>query len=309
MKLSHHHRCFCSIPKVVINLLLTLIFVLFAAGCTNGTGTTPQVTGTSTQKVTFTLGVNDIYCKDSACKCVHHIAARTYYDLQQQVADTAGIELKLVYFPDSIALEKAVASGNLDGFICKPWLATWFGRASSREFKRIADITDPNGNQWLTGIVVVKAGSPFKKLSELNGKVITSGQPDSYEKHFAAFAMFEQAGIKPGKIIQKSSCIENLGELLDGHCDAAVISDYAITADCAVDFAKPEDFDTIAVTEKIPLTSVMVDSKKVSPEDTLKLQNALLKFTGANTPKSFLGSGFLPPAPWQPETIKTWEKP
>ncbi len=291
---------------ILFNLLILPVALLLPSAAMSADAAAQEKSGS---KMTVTLGVNDIYCVDSACKCVHDVAARTYRDLQRQLADTAGIELKIIYYPDTISLEKAVIAGGLDGFICKPWLALWFGRAAGRDFQRIADIADPNNNRWLTGIAVVKADSPFKNLRELNGKNITIGQADSFEKHFAAFALFENTGVKPGKINEKSSCIENIGELIDGKCDAIVISDYAITADCAVDFAKPEDFRTIAVTEKIPLTSVMLDTKKISPEKSVKLKNALLACSGTNIPKSFLGPGFLEPSPWQPAPVTTGRKP
>ena len=74
-----------------------------------------------------------------------------------------------------------------------------------------------------------------------------------------------------------------------------------MTASCAVDFAKPEDFRTIASTTEMPLTSLMVDLKKVPAAKAARLQQALLAISGDKAPVDLTGKGFVAPAPWQPE--------
>jgi ABC-type phosphate/phosphonate transport system substrate-binding protein len=165
------------------------------------------------------------------------------------------------------------------------------------------DVLDPNNNRWLTGIVIVPSNSPIQSLEDLNGKHIYIGQPDSYEKHYAAKRLLAQKGINPGKIDMKASCIENLGILLDGLADAAVVSDYALSADCAVDFAKPGDFRIIAATEQIPLTSLMLDMNKVDEKNAERLKQALLLLSGEDAPASLLGEGFVESSPWNPPEL------
>ena len=141
-------------------------------------------------------------------------------------------------------------------------------------------------------------------MEELTGKHLYIGEADAYEKHAGAKRLLEQKGIKPARIDTNASCGENIGVLLDGEADAAVVSDYALSADCAVDFARPEDFRILAQTEPIPLTSLMLDMNKVAEGDSDRLAAALLALSGANAPETLLGNGFVEPAVWNPPELE-----
>jgi len=114
--------------------------------------------------------------------------------------------------------------------------------------------------------------------------------------------MLAAKNIKPGECILLNSCGENLDALMNGKVDVALVSSYALTASCAVDFAKPEDFKTIAETPEMPLTSVMLDMHKVSTTDAIALQKALLEISGEKTPADLVGKGFVMPVSWKPVT-------
>jgi ABC-type phosphate/phosphonate transport system substrate-binding protein len=250
------------------------------------------------------LAVNDIYCMDTACACVHDVAARTYPATLEKLTADYGIDLQLVYFPETYQLEDAIASGEYDGALCKPWYALRHQKEAGASFRRIVDVLDPNNNRWLTGSVIVPVDSPIQSLEGLTGKHVYLGQPDAYEKHQAALRLFGQRGIKPAKIDTKASCGENIGVLLDEEADAAVISDYSLSADCAVDFANPEDFRILEHTERIPLTSLMLDMNKVSAANADRIQKALLALSGKDAPETLLGSGFVEPSPWNPPELE-----
>jgi ABC-type phosphate/phosphonate transport system substrate-binding protein len=260
--------------------------------------------GCAPAPLTLKIAVNDIYCTDTACSCVHEIAARGYAETLEQLKKKNGIELQLTYFVEPYQLEEAILSGQYDGIISKPWLALRLQQKAGADYQRVADILDPNNNQWLTGIVIVSADSPIQTLQELTGKHIYLGQNDAYEKHQAARRLFQTKGIQPGKIDMKASCSENIGVLMDEVADAAVISDYALLADCAVDFAKPEDFRILGTTERIPLTSLLLDMNKVDAAAAERVQQALLALSGAQTPETLLGKGFVEPAPWNPPELE-----
>jgi len=251
------------------------------------------------------LAVNDIYCMDTACSCVHDVAARTYPQLLEQLKADYGIELQLVYFSETYQLEDAIASGEYDGALCKPWYALRHQKEAGASFQRIVAVLDPNNNRWLTGIFVVPADSSIQTLEDLAGKHLYIGQADAYEKHQAAKRLLEQKGIRPGEIDTNASCGENVGVLLDEEADAAVLSDYALSADCAVDFARPEDFRILARTERIPLTSLMLDMNKIEEVEADRLQRALLSLSGTDAPETLLGNGFVEPAPWNPPELET----
>ncbi|VGO14475.1 hypothetical protein PDESU_03037 [Pontiella desulfatans] len=270
------------------------LFALALAGCI----TRP------TDPLALKIAVNDIYCTDTACFCVHDVAARGYTPTVDTLRAEHGIELEFTYFTEPYQLEEAILSGQFDGVLAKPWTALRLQRQAGAEFQRIADVLDPNDNRWLSGIVIVPADSPIQTLEELNGKHVYLGQSDAYEKHQAAKRLFELKGIKPAKVGTKASCSENIGVLLDEEADAAVISDYALSADCAVDFANPGDFRTLEHTERIPLTSLMLDMKRVGPPEAERLKKALLSISGSQADESLLGQGFVEPAPWNPPELE-----
>lgn len=278
-----------------LSSLLAVALSLLPTACKTTTEPKPAASAT---KLTLTVAINDIYCKETACECVHQIASRSYAKVLNRLREQYHIELKPVYIIEPYELEKELKAGKFDGVICKPWFA-FHSVGKTRNFQRLADILDPNGRRYLSGIMVVAAKSSFRKPVDLDGKTIVIGQPDAYEKHQAALALLKQNGIKAGKIVTKASCMENLGELMDGNADAAVVSDYAFKADCAVDFAKAEDFRVLAETAPIPLTSVMLDTRKVSAADRLRVQQALLELVRQGIPDDFVGQGFVLPTPWE----------
>ena len=198
-------------------------------------------------------------------------------------------------------LQKAVTARQFDGFLCKPWTVLQYSGKADARFKRVADIQDPANLALMNGVFLTLADSPLRTLADVQGKRIALGQTDSYEKNQAPLRMLAEKKIKPSEQVMFSSCGENLSALMDGKVDAAVVSSYALTASCAVDFAKPEQFRTLAETEKMPLTSLLVDLKKVSLTDATRLQHALLALSGDKAPKDLLGKGFVPPASWKPE--------
>lgn len=253
--------------------------------------------------ITLRVAVNDIYCTDTACECVHDVAARTYTETQEKLASEHDITLQIDYFIDSYQLEDAIHSGEYDAVICKPWSALRLNKEAGTDFQRIADVLDPNNNFWLTGMVIVPEDSPIQSLDELSGKHIVLGETDAYEKSYAAFNLFANHAIAPGKIDMHASCGENIGELLDGNADAAVVSDYALSADCAADFADPDDFRVLAHTDMIPLTSVMLDMNKFDDAAERRIKKAFLSINGTNAPASMISEGFSDPWPWHPREL------
>ena len=260
--------------------------------------------GCATQPLTLNIAVNDIYCTETACFCVHDVAARSYSNTLQRIKLEDGIELQFDYFSEPYELEDAILSGTYDGVLSKPWTALRLQKQIGASFERIVDILDPNTNPWLTGIVIVRADSPIQTLDELSGKHLYLGQPDAYEKHQAAQRLLKQKNVHPTNISTNASCSENIGVLLDALADAAVISDYALSADCAVDFANPEDFRIIGQTEKIPLTSLMLDMQKISSANASRVKQALLRQSGPGAAATLLSRGFVEPASWNPPELE-----
>ncbi len=295
--------------RLFLNLItIATTIALFSCGSTekaSGIGETAfsaeGVTASSDSKpLNIKLVVNDIYCKQTACGCIHDVAAREYYDLVGKLKAEHNINLELIYCPEVFYLEDSLKTNKYDGAICKPWNAIRLQKSHNMNFKRVADIIDVFDNKILKGNFLVPKDSPIKSMADINGKVLVIGQADAYEKYDQAMQILEAQGIKPSKLDDKSSCLECMNELIDKNAEVAVVSDYVMVASCAVDVASPEDFRVIGETEATPLTSVVLDMNKISKEDALRLQNALLALSNENSPESMLSKGFTKPSLWNP---------
>ena len=249
----------------------------------------------------LTVGVNDVYCKDSSCKCIEQVATRQFGDFCSQLKKRYQIELELVYFLEPYDLDKAFLEGKFDAVLCKPWLIFRNAGGRSSQMARLADLQDLHGDPGLWGTVIVPKDSPIKKLAGISGRRVAYGQSDAYEKHQGALKLFERAGIhvKKDLLVEKASCLECLDLLMKGQVDAAVISNYALTADCAVDVTSPDAWRVLGVTETIPLTSFIVDLKRVSPDEASRIQQAMVGICRDALPASMSGGGFVKPVSWK----------
>lgn len=276
----------------MIRNILLLTAATLLSGCFLFSGKTDT-------SIVLKVAVNDIYCADTACEYVHEVATRTYAETQKILASEHDITLRIDYFTDSNQLEEAILSGKYNAVICKPWSALRLNKEAGTDFQRIADLLDPNNNFWLTGIVIVPKDSPIQSLDELSGKHILLGKPDAYETSYAAYNLFANHAIAPDKIDMKDSCGENIRELLDGNADAAVVSDYVLSAG----FADYDDFRILAHTDMIPLTSVMLDMNKFNDADERRIKSAFLSINGTNAPGSLISQGFSDPWSWNPREL------
>ena len=166
---------------------------------------------------------------------------------------------------------------------------------------RLADLQDLHGDPSLWGAVIVPKSSPLKKLSDISGRRVAYGETDAYEKHQGALELFESENVHvpPDLLVERASCLECLDLLMKGKADAAVISNYALTADCAVDVTSPDAWRVLGVTEKIPLTSFIIDLKRISADDAARIQQALVELSRDALPSSMSGGGFVMPASWK----------
>lgn len=295
----------CSIVNSVLAVSLTTL--VWAADPAAETALIPAPgaqanTAASLTPLVLKIAVNDIYCRKTACECIAEIATRDYAGLVEALKTKHNITLQMTFFMEVFDLEKAIRAKSHDGVICKPWSALRLAKESGADFKRVADIRDIDNSPVMTGVFLTHSKSPLKSLADLNGKRIAFGQKDSYEKNQSPLQMLAAIRVKPGACLYQSSCGENLDALMNGKVDVAVVSSYALTASCAVDFAKPEDFKTIASTPEMPLTSLLVDMQRVSPANAVRLQNAVLDLSGDKVPKDLVGKGFVRPASWIPQT-------
>lgn len=254
--------------------------------------------------LTINLALNDTYCKKTACACIHDIAAREYEELQKQLMEQFNIDLQITYYMEPYMMEDQLKAKIHDGVITKPWNAFMLMKENHLRYERIADILDVYDNQWLTGVYLVRKDSDIKTMADINGRTLVAGQEDAYEKYHAPLRQLESMNIKPGKIYYKASCLESINELMDKKAEVAIVSDYVMSASCAVDVASEDDFRVIGETEKMPLCSVVLDRKKISKEDAMRFQKALLALSKDKSPEGMLSEGFVKPASWIPNPYK-----
>jgi hypothetical protein len=91
---------------------------------------------TAAAPLQLTLVISDVYCKDSACSCVHFIATRRYAEFFRLLKERHGIAVTPRYFEDSFEVAKQIASGEADGVICKPSLGLAASRAAGLRYVR-----------------------------------------------------------------------------------------------------------------------------------------------------------------------------
>jgi ABC-type phosphate/phosphonate transport system substrate-binding protein len=255
----------------------------------------------------ISLAVNEAYCLKTACSCIADLSAREYDQLVEVLLTKYNIDLQLTYYIEEYEMVDSLRAKAFDGVICKPWLAFMLVPEYKIDYKRVADLLDPSNNQWLTGHFIVKVESEIKSMEEITGKSLAIGQPDSYEKYHLPMAMLKEGKITPKEFLFKASCLETLNMLHENEVEVAVISDYSLTASCAVDFITPNEFRSIGVTAQMPLCSVILDMAKVSEADALRLQKALLEISGDSAPAGLLSRGFVAPASWIPVPYVTAE--
>jgi len=254
------------------------------------------------------VGVNEPYCRKTACACVEFAARRDLEPLRRKLRERFGIDLEWRYYPgDLFELQRHVREGRLEGALAKPWPILKCARESGRDWRRVADLPGPGGSADLRGIAVVPKDSPVRAWADLEGRRLAIGQADAYEKHHAALELLRRQGLDPDRLrlLEFSSCLENIGAILDGKADGAVVSDYSFEADCLVDVARREDYRVLGRTEPpIPLVSLMVDLGRVPEGAARRLRRALLELRGdPELREPLLGDGFLPARPWSPPEL------
>lgn len=254
----------------------------------------------------LSIAVNDVFCKQTACACAHAVANREYADFIAALRERYGIELELTYFIEPYQLVAAMLEDRFDGAIAKPWILLRHHDKRGAHLQRVADLRDTSGNPWLWGQAIVLKDSPLRTLEDAQGKRLVMGEDDGYEKHQGVKLLIGQRKLNwPAEtILTRASCLEGLDLLLKREVEVAVISNYALAADCGVDVASPDQFRVIAETERIPLTSLMLDTRKVDPAARERLKNAVIELSRTALPASMRG-GFIEAAPWTPQFEKS----
>lgn len=235
---------------------------------------------------TLTVVVMDPLAKPLSCPCVEGYAQREYKALAAYLENKLGQKVKLVF---SDALGKALkgdAAGRADLIIGKDSVVRSDGAQHRLKVTPIARLTGKTlGLTTQTGLIVVAAGDPAKKLSDLNGYRILFGPKECEEKHAAAMTLLKKAGVSiPAKLEIDQSCSDGAAKVVELAAKntkiAAVISSYAAPLLEGCGTIKKGDLRVLARTKPVPFVTAFT-TNHVDTERRARIQSALLA-TGDN---------------------------
>jgi ABC-type phosphate/phosphonate transport system substrate-binding protein len=248
------------------------------------------------------VGVNEPFCRDTACVCAGRDAPRGY-EWMVDVARGAGLDVRLSYVLIEDEFAPALAAGDLDGVIAKSWTALTAFRAAGVACERLCDLPLPDGTADLTGVFITTADSPLRSMTDLDGRRLGTGGPDSYENFHAVDRLLGSLGVRPAARRQYDRCVHAAVSVIDGETDAAVISSYCVRFGLDTYVGRPGVFRTLGETRPIPYATVAVSTAVPTPVRAA-LAASLLDAAARGIPRDLFPGGLRPPAAWAPEELE-----
>ena len=117
---------------------------------------------------------------------------------------------------------------------------------------------DVNGFQGYNLIVIVKASSPYQKLSDLKGKKVAHTSPSSNSGHLAPLALFPDQGLTPDKdykIVFSGKHDQSVMGVNSGDYDAGAVASDVFHRMAERGQVKESDFRVIYRSQKFPTSS------------------------------------------------------
>jgi len=187
---------------------------------------------------------------------------------------------RVVYYPvqSNSAEIEAMRSGRLTvaGFSTGP-LGFAVNMAGAIPF---AAKGTEKGAEGYNLIVVVKANSPYKTLTDLKGKRVAHTAPSSNSGNLAPKALFPEQGLKPGedyKLIYSGGHDKSALGVGTGDYDAAPVASDVFYRMVARGTIKGDDYRAIYTSEKFP-TSGFAYAHDLKPELAEKLKQCFYDF-------------------------------
>lgn len=248
------------------------------------------------------VGVNEPFCRDTACVCAGRDAPRGY-EWMADVAREAGLGLRLRYVPLEDDFAPALAAGELDGIIAKSWTALTAFRAARLACERLCDAPLPDGNPDLTGVFITTVDSPLTSMRDLDGRRLGTGSPASYENFHAVDRLLAALDVRPAARRQYDRCVHAAVSVIEGDTDAAVISNYCVRFGLDDYVGRPGVFRTLGETRPIPYATFAVSTAVPDPIRAT-LGASLLDAAARGIASDLFPGGLRPPAAWAPEELE-----
>jgi ABC-type phosphate/phosphonate transport system substrate-binding protein len=186
--------------------------------------------------------------------------------------------VKIVFTDDLSKIARGKPGTNIDLIIGKQSKVKYDAETAELPIRELAMLTDKDGKATLTGMFVVLANGPARKLQDLKGYTVLFGLPDSDEKFKAAVDALVKAGIElPKELEARPGCSDSVEEMREywEKPTAAVISSYAASLLEHGDNIKNIAIRTIGETQPVPFITVFA-AKSIDDATGVKIQKALL---------------------------------
>lgn len=166
-----------------------------------------------------------------SCPCVEGYAQRKYEKLAEYLEPLLGQPVRLTFSESLSVALKGKAENRADLIIGKDSVVRADAKSVNLKVTALASLTGKDGATAQTGLFVVPAADPAKKVGDLAGYRIFFGAPECDEKYVAAFDLLRSQGVPvPDKIETSAACSDGACKSLElgaGVRSAAVISSYA----------------------------------------------------------------------------------
>jgi outer membrane protein assembly factor BamB/ABC-type phosphate/phosphonate transport system substrate-binding protein len=229
------------------------------------------------EKPPLTLVVMDPLALPLSCPCVKGHAQRLYEKLGEHLEKELGRPVTVLFSDGLSKILRAEAGKKVDLIIGKQSVVKFDAKINDLEIRPLAMLTDKEGKDTLTGLIVVAKDDPAKKLDDLKGYKILFGPPDCDEKYTAAAEALQKAGIElPTKLETRPGCSDSVLEMLE-HREkptAAVISSYAAALLEGCGTIEKGAIRVVGETQPVPFVAVYA-AQKMDKDILKKITSAL----------------------------------
>lgn len=197
-----------------------------------------------------------------ACDCVQGYAQRKYERLGEYLQRTLKKPVQVVW---SESISSATKEHGVPHIIIgKHSVVQYNAKKVKQRVRPIAQLSGLDGKVTQTGLIVVRKHDKAVTVADLKGYRILFGPEDCDEKHAAAVALLESAGIeKPSNPEISAACSEAAASLVELDADitaAAVISSYAkpLLAGCGT--IKKGDLRVVGESAPVPFITAFANT-------------------------------------------------
>ena len=250
-----------------------------------------------------TVGVNEPFCKHTACVCAGKDTPRSYEWLADIVRDADGVDLRFSYFRLEDRLASALETGKVDGVIAKAWTALSGFRTAGIDCERVCDIPLPDGDPNLKGVFIAPADGSIRSIGELAGKRLGTGRPHSYENFYAVDRLLQELDVQPQSCQQYDCCVHAAVSVLEGDTDAAVVSSYCVRFGLDEILGRPGVFRPIGETAPIPFVTFAL-STGLPGDLRARLKASVLRAAARGIAPDLFPGGLRPPVNWTPQELE-----